>query len=133
MLKPSEKRPTVKRLPRFVRHSPTTSSPPVEQLQVSARPRAKPHRMPPTRHEARRSSKIGTAGDWITLKKNDDAPTQISVRIRNARPRTRHARYSTGMLMRKYKIPAMSTPAGSSTACASSVRMTWLSPTTPPE
>ena len=61
MLKPSEKRPTVKRLPRFVRHSPTTSSPPVEQPQVKAKPRAKPHRMPPTRHEARGSSKIGTA------------------------------------------------------------------------
>ena len=34
-----------------------------------------------------------------------------------------------------FRVPesVYDTPAGSSTACASSVRMIWLSPTTPPE
>ena len=96
-----EKRPTVKRLPRLERHRPMISSPPVEQPQVSARPSAKPHRIPPTTQAAKRSSRIGEAGAGMTLKKSDDAPTQMSVRTRKPRPSSFQPMRSIGTFKRK--------------------------------
>ena len=96
-----EKRPTVKRLPRLLRHRPMISSPPVEQPQVSARPRAKPHRIPPTTQAASRSSRIGTSGAGIRLRNREDAPTQMSVRTRKPRPSSFQPMMSIGTFKRK--------------------------------
>ena len=61
-LKLTEKRPTVKWLPRLVSQRPRMSRPPLEQPLVSVSPRPKPPMMPPTRQQAMRSSRIGVAG-----------------------------------------------------------------------